>query len=205
MDWIIVPAAYCLGSISFGLLLFGRIKGRDLREVGSGNPGATNVLRSAGRLPALAVLALDVAKGALPILIGLRLDLSAPLLCAAAVATVMGHMYPLFHGFRGGKGVATAAGALGALEPRFLLPCGVVFALVLITTRYVSLASMSAVALYPAMVLAGLAKWRLAFDTRSLATASGLIALLVIWRHRQNVSRLLAHDESRFGGSRRPS
>ena len=121
MQWLLVPAAYCLGSVSFSLLLVRRLQDLDLRETGSGNPGATNVLRSVGGLPALVVLVLDVAKGAIPILVGERIGASGAVLGGAAVATVVGHMYPLFHGFRGVKGVATTAGALGAIQPQLLL------------------------------------------------------------------------------------
>jgi glycerol-3-phosphate acyltransferase PlsY len=142
------------------------------------------------------VLVLDIAKGALPILLGRRLGAGDAELAAAAVAVVAGHMYPLFHGFRGGKGVATAAGALGALQWQLLVPSGLVFVLTAAVSRYVSLASILAAALY-----ALLAWWW--GPERSAgawtAAAASLIALLVVWRHRDNIARLLARSETRLG------
>lgn len=205
MEWFLVPAAYCLGSVSFSLLLVGWLQSRDLREIGSGNPGATNVLRSAGRLPALAVLVLDITKGVVPILVGERIEAPGAVLGATAVAVVVGHMYPIFHGFRGGKGVATTAGALGALQPQLLLVVGAVFLLTLTVTRFVSLASMLGVVLYPILAAASIGTGRLPADQIWLPVASGLIAALVVWRHRANIQRLLAHREARLGTDRRTS
>lgn len=196
MQWLLVPAAYCLGSVSFSLLVVERLRRRDLRELGSGNAGATNVLRTVGALPALAVLLLDIAKGVVPVLAGRRLGIDGAVLGAAAVAVVYGHMYPVFHQLRGGKGVATAAGALGALQWQLLVPCGLSFLVIVALTRYVSLASMVTIALYALLAWGwegpdGGQPW--------LPVAAGIIAALVIWRHRSNVHRLLAHTETRLG------
>jgi glycerol-3-phosphate acyltransferase PlsY len=202
MRWLLVPLGYCLGSISFSLLLVRRLRQLDLRETGSGNPGATNVLRSAGGWPALAVLVLDVAKGAVPILIGERLGASGAILGCTAAATVLGHMYPIFHGFRGGKGVATSAGALGAAAPTILLACGLVFAVTLALTRYVSLASILGVGLYPVLAAWLLSVGTLGTGERWIPLTSAGVALLVLWRHRANVGRLLRHTEARLGVSK---
>lgn len=196
MQWLLVPAAYGLGSISFGILLVGRLEDRDLRQMGSGNAGATNVLRSVGRLPALVVLLLDISKGVAPILLGRRLGVAGPVLGAAAVAVVLGHMYPVFHGFRGGKGVATAAGALGALQWQLLALSGLSFVVVVALTRYVSLASILGVTTYA--VLASSQGASSAAEAW-LPAASGAIAALVIWGHRSNIQRLLTHRETRLG------
>ena len=196
MHWLLVPAAYGLGSVSFSLLLVRRIAQRDVREMGSGNAGATNVLRTVGGTPALVVLVLDILKGIVPIVLGRRLGAPAAVLGCAAVAVVCGHMYPLFHQFRGGKGVATAAGALGALQWQLLVPCGLSFLVLVALTRYVSLASIVAVALFPLLA------WGTGPATPGgwwPALASSGIAGLTIWRHRANIERLLARDEARLG------
>ncbi len=203
MPWLLVPAGYCVGSISFGLLVVRRLRGLDLRETGSGNPGATNALRSAGRGPALAVLLLDIVKGAVPILLGQRIGVAGPVLGATAVATVIGHMYPLFHRFRGGKGVATTAGALAAIRPELLLASGVVFALVLGVTRYVSLASLVGVTAFPVTASVGLARGELGPDEIWIPLAATLIAVLVVWRHRANIGRIVHRRERRIGTERR--
>lgn len=199
MHWLLVPAAYCLGSISFGLLVVGLLQRQDLRGVGSGNPGATNVLRAAGKAPALLVLLLDILKGAVPILLGARLGVGARILALAAVAAVIGHMFPLFHGFRGGKGVATAAGALGALQPLLLLAAAAVFVAVVSSTRYVSLASMVAVVAYGLVALLALERGWLAAEERWIVLAAVAIAALVVARHHGNIARLWRGDEPRLG------
>lgn len=202
VHWLLVPAAYCLGSISFSLLLVRRLRHYDLRNTGSGNLGATNVLRSAGTLPALAVLVLDVAKGAVPIQLGERIGASGLVMGATAVAVVAGHVFPLFHGFRGGKGVATTAGALGAAQPQILLVSAVAFLIALLLTRYVSVASMLGVALYPITAVTWVAVGRQPSLEMWVPLSSALIAVLVIWCHRTNIRRLLKRREARFGSHR---
>lgn len=203
MQWWLVPASYLLGSISFSLLLVSLIERQDLRRLGSGNAGATNVLRIAGRTPAAATLALDIGKGALPIWVGLRLGAPSTILGAAALAVVVGHIYPVFHGFRGGKGVATATGALGVLAPLVLAACASVFAIVLLATRYVSLASILGVSTYPVAMAIGLQLGWLREDSWWMVATSGAVVVLVVLRHRDNITRLRAGEESRLGGEGR--
>jgi acyl phosphate:glycerol-3-phosphate acyltransferase len=180
--------AYLLGSIPFGLLLT-RLAGiGDLRRIGSGNIGATNVLRTGSKALAGLTLACDVGKGAAAVLIGKAWGMEAVLV--ASVAVVIGHMFPVWLRFRGGKGVATALGVLLALAwPVGVIAAGLWFATALIS-HYSSLA-----ALVAAVAVPGLA-WVFADPPR--ATVISVIAILVVIRHRGNVQRLLAGTESRI-------
>lgn len=195
---LLVAASYLLGSVSFSYLLVRRSAGRDVRTVGSGNPGATNALRAAGKRVGAAVLVLDVAKGVLPTLAGRALGRPEIIVGAIALAVVLGHVFPIFLGFRGGKGVATAAGALGALAPLPLLLVLVAFVMVVALSRYVSLGSVvAALSFVPAAWLTNRLGW-----TRVdpwVIMAGGLIATLVLIRHRSNLVRLFAGRERRLG------
>ena len=151
----LVAGAYLLGSISFSYLIVRVLQGRDVRTVGSGNAGATNVLRAAGKLPGIAALVLDVAKGVAAVVIARSLAAPPPVVGGCAVAVVLGHVFPVFLGFRGGKGVATAAGALGALAPLALVPAVVVLVAVVAWKRYVSLGSIVAALTFPAALALG--------------------------------------------------
>ncbi len=193
MNLLLVPAAYVLGSVSWGLLVARWVGRLDLRQVGSGNTGATNVLRAAGKGPAVLVLCLDILKGAAPVAVANALGVEATVLGATAVAAVVGHMFPIFHGFRGGKGVATAAGALGALRPWMLIPAALVFLVVVAWTRYVSLASLLGVAVFAVVALA-MGDW--------VAPAAAVVATLVVVRHRGNIARLWSGEERRLGERR---
>lgn len=198
IDVLLIGCSYLLGSIPFSYLLVRLSAGRDVREVGSGNPGATNALRAAGKGVGAAVLVLDVAKGVLPTLAARALSRPEIIVGAVALAVVVGHIFPLFLAFRGGKGVATSAGALGALAPLPLLVVLVVFVLVVAVTRYVSLGSMiAAISFVPAAWLTNRLGW-----TRVdpwVILAGGVIAVLVIVRHRGNLVRLLGGSERRLG------
>ncbi len=203
MSWALgsalIAGAYLVGSISFSVLIVRARRGLDVREHGSGNAGATNVLRLAGPGSAALVLLLDVAKGAVPVQAGRALDVPGAVIGAAALAAVAGHVWPVFHGLRGGKGVATAAGAFGALA---WLPAGLaaaVFLTVAVLTRYVSAASVSAVASFPLWLHAGAgAGWTEA--PPAWLTASALtLAALVAFTHRDNLKRLAAGTEHRLG------
>jgi len=204
VSWaLLVLASYLLGAVPVGYLLVRRIAGQDVREVGSGNVGATNVARAAGRGVGLATLAGDLLKGALPVLAAYALDSPAPARAGAAVAAVAGHVYSLFLGFRGGKGVATAAGAMGALAPLPTALAATVFAATLGLRRYVSLASIVGVSSFPVLlVLCAVAGW-IAPPQPSLLAAAVLIAALVVVRHRGNLERLRRGTEPRLGRERR--
>ncbi|WP_019550061.1 glycerol-3-phosphate 1-O-acyltransferase PlsY [Thermus scotoductus] len=183
--------AYLFGSIPAGVLV-ARTYGVDIRKVGSGNIGATNVLRALGPGPALMVAFFDVFKGGVAVLIARAVGIEGPLLGGVALAAVLGHNYSLFLGFRGGKGVATSFGTLLFLDPILALwtfPIGVS---VMLLTRYVSAGSMTGGV--AAMVLA-LALSRPLWEVVTV----GLMALLIFWTHRENLKRLQAGTERRLG------
>ena len=197
--WTLIAGAYLLGSISFSVLVVQALQNFDVRERGSGHAGASNVLRLAGRGPAIAVLVGDIAKGVVPVQVAQALGAPGPIVGAGAMAAVVGHVFPVFHGFRGGKGVATAAGALSSLA---WLPAGVsalVFLAVAAATRYVALASMTAVTAFPLLIyLGGRFGWIPSAPGWLLVTAIA-IALLIVVKHRENLERLRAGTEHRLG------
>lgn len=201
MTWaVLLAAAYLLGSVPFSVVVVRLLQGIDVRAVGSGNPGATNALRSAGPAAGLAVLALDVGKGALPVLAGLRMGASPGVLAAAAAAAVAGHVFPVYLAFHGGKGVATAVGSLAVLLPVATVSGVLLFLAVVLRTRYVSLASLVLVwSIPPLALLFARAGWAAAAGQALLGAVA--IALLVSVRHRGNIGRLLAGTERRLGGS----
>lgn len=188
---LLVLAGYLLGSVSFAVLVVRMRTGRDIREEGSGNAGATNVLRSHGKTLAVLVALLDVAKGAAAVLL-VRLVTADPRYAAAAgFAAVLGHVFPAFYGFRGGKGVATALGTFLVLAPVAMLTCIGVFALVVAATRYVSLGSILAMALLP--VAAGLFR-----SPWAIVVAAAATSLLTIGKHLENLKRLARGEERRL-------
>jgi len=194
-----VLGAYLLGSVSWSYLVVKAREGKDVRTVGSGNAGATNVLRAAGKGPAVIVLLLDVTKGMLAVAVARLIQTAPPVVGAAAVAVVLGHVFPVFLGFRGGKGVATSAGALGALAPAALLVALLVFVAVVAWKRYVSLGSMVAAASMPLLVWIGQRLGWIAGDDPWTIAASAAIALIVIVKHRSNLRRLWQGVEPRLG------
>jgi glycerol-3-phosphate acyltransferase PlsY len=197
---LLVAGGYLLGSISFSLLLVRLLARIDLRSFGSGNAGATNVLRASGRWPALVVLLLDVAKGFAPVRLGQGLGAPAALAAGAGLAAIVGHAYPAFFGFRGGRGVATGFGVFLALSPLAGAAALAVFAGVVAATRIVSLGSVVGAALAPAFALlfARLA-WSPPLPGGAVALAAAGSAV-VVWRHRDNLARLRAGTERRLGG-----
>lgn len=196
---LLLAGAYLVGSIATGVLIVRLLQGLDVRAVGSGNIGATNVLRAAGKRAALLVLLGDFAKGALPVLAALWLGASPAVATAVAIAAVLGHLFPLFFGWRGGKGVATAAGALAVLLPLATFVACLCFAAAVIASRRVSLGSIGGALVLP------IAGWFLpaaGFAERAeLAYSLGAagVALLVVLRHRDNLRRLVAGTEPRLG------
>jgi glycerol-3-phosphate acyltransferase PlsY len=188
--WIVF--AYLLGSIPFGVVAARLFGGRDPRTGGSGNIGATNVLRTVGRKAGVFTLACDALKGYLPAALAAA-SLGSPAKAAAVgMAAFLGHLFPLYLRFRGGKGVATGAGVFLALSPAALGASLVVFVLVVVRWRMVSLGSVvSAVVLVPATYL-----FR---EDAGVVAAAALTAALSIWKHRANIRRIAAGEESRLG------
>lgn len=195
--------SYLIGSIPFGYLIVRLRLGADIRETGSGGTGATNVSRRAGKAAGLLTLLLDAAKGAAAVLVarsivaassGNKLEWSVG---AAAIAVLLGHIFPVWLKFRGGKGVATGVGIMAVLVPVPTLIAGVAFLITFLLTRYVSLASMTAAALLPLLVLAYNAMLKPPIDVGMILTAAAG-ALLIVWAHRANINRLLEGTESKF-------
>jgi glycerol-3-phosphate acyltransferase PlsY len=182
-------AAYLIGSVPFGLVLTRLAGAGDVREIGSGNIGATNVLRTGRRGLALATLVLDVLKGALPVWLAYRY-LGPDMAVVVGLGAVLGHCFPVWLKFKGGKGVATAAGVVIALTPAIAAIALGVFVLMVLATRYVSLGSMlGALAAAPSAYLMGHVQ---------AAELYLLLALLIVLKHAGNVRRLLQGSEAKF-------
>ena len=199
----IPAAAYLLGSIPFGLLLTRLFGGGDVRKSGSGNIGATNVARVAGTLPGILTLLFDVAKGAAAVWLAGRVsNESATWMMIAALATLLGHCFPIWLKFRGGKGVATAAGAFLVLCPAALLGSVILFLLVVFFWRYISLASISAAASMPLLIYI---LWAPHHAPPPIVTFGALAAAgIIIYKHDGNIQRLVQGEEpkSSFGKKR---
>ena len=187
---LLLLSAYLLGSIPTGLLL-GKALGVNIREAGSGNIGATNVYRTMGRKVGILTLLGDCLKGVIPVLVAKWLGLPDLWIAAVGLAAFLGHVYTIFLGFKGGKGVATALGVFLATSPLSVLIAIGVFAVVLYSWRYVSLASITAAVVIPILV------WLIELKPE-LIVMSFLIATIVIFRHRENIARLRAGTENRF-------
>jgi acyl phosphate:glycerol-3-phosphate acyltransferase len=189
--------AYLLGSIPFGLLLGRILGGTDVRKVGSGNIGATNVARAAGPAAGILTLVFDAGKGGLAVWLAGRVTHGeAGVMVMAGVLALLGHCFPVWLKFRGGKGVATAAGIFLALCPEALLAATILFALVVWTWRYVSLGSLAAAAALPLLVYL---LWAPHFAPPEIVTFGSLaIAAIVIYRHRGNIGRLARGEEPKF-------
>ncbi len=196
---IIALASYLLGSIPFGYVLVRIFRGEDVRTSGSGNIGATNVARKS---PALGVvtLILDAAKGLAAVVLarfvfgGAHQEL---VMTIAAVCAVLGHMFPVWLRFRGGKGIATSVGSFALLAPKSILCLVALFLILVAATRYVSLGSVAAAAAFPPLAWA----WHEFAGPLQLGLLS-VASILMLWKHRQNVSRLLAGTESKLGAKR---
>lgn len=186
-----LAVGYLLGSVPFAFLV-ARWRGIDLRSRGSQNVGASNVLRTAGLLSGVTALVLDGVKGSAAVIVADRIAAGTVWPVAAGVASVVGHVFPIWLGFRGGKGVATAAGVFGVLAPGAVAAAAVAFVVAVSVSRYISVGSMVA-----ACVLTGATA--MVRSDRALVTGAGIVAALVLWRHSDNIMRLRAGTERRVG------
>ncbi len=195
-----IAAAYLIGSIPFGFLLVKKLTGADVRATGSGNIGATNVLRTAGRAAGVATLALDIAKGFFAVWLAERLtggDLRW--MTAAALAVVAGHAFPVFLRFQGGKAVASFVGAFLYLTPLPLVAVLIVFVITVARTRYISLGSILGAGTFPFAV------WLISHPPIYIVFAAAAGGAFIIYRHKSNLARLRAGTENVFRFSRRGS
>jgi glycerol-3-phosphate acyltransferase PlsY len=192
----VVMLAYLLGSLSFAVIVSKAMRLDDPRSYGSGNPGATNVLRSGNKIAAIATLLLDALKGVAAVLFAKlmaeRLGFGDGTVALAGLGAFLGHLYPVFFRFQGGKGVATAAGVLLALNPWLGLLSLATWLVVAVLTRYSSLAALVTAVLAPVYVL-------LLHGDPQRAMAVAVMSVLLVWRHRSNISKLIAGSESRLG------
>ena len=206
LPWLVALAAYLIGSLSFAVIVSRAMGLSDPRSYGSGNPGATNVLRSGSKKAAIATLLLDAFKGWLPVMLvkwlGEPYGLGEGTQALAGLAAFLGHLYPVFFRFQGGKGVATAVGVLLAFQPLLALATVLTFAIIVFFFRYVSLASMLAAVFAPAYYLLGNGVAWQASGEKTLALMA--MGVLLIWRHRENIRRLLAGTESKLGSRKKP-
>lgn len=197
--------AYLVGSLSFAVIVSRAFGLADPRSYGSGNPGATNVLRSGSKAAAIVTLLLDAAKGWLPVMLvrwlGPDAGLGEDTQALVGVAAFLGHLWPVFFRFQGGKGVATAAGVLLAFQPWLGVATLATWIIIAVFFRYSSLASMVAAVFAPAYYLLGDGVAWPASGAIALATTA--MALLLLWRHRENIRRLLAGTESKLGSKKK--
>jgi len=200
-----VLAAYLVGSLSFAVIVSRFVGLADPRSYGSKNPGATNVLRSGNKKAAIATLVLDAVKGWLPLWVagvwGPGLGLGPITMALVGLAAFVGHLYPVFFHFKGGKGVATAVGVLFGVDWLLALACLASFGIVVFFTRFVSLASMVAAVFAPVyFMFGGDVAWQ---ASPPMVGALVVMAVLLIWRHRENVDRLVKGTESKLGAKKK--
>ena len=199
---LLVIIAYLLGSIPFGYLIVRGRSGDDIRQSGSGGTGATNVSRRAGKAAGVFTLVLDALKGAVAVLLarlmaGTGADVNW-VIAAAAIAVIVGHIFPVWLGFRGGKGVATGVGVFLILAPVALLCAGVIFLAIVALTRYVSVGSITAAILIPLFVWLQNIFVEPVSNLYPLLTAAVIGALLIVFAHRCNITRLARGTEARL-------
>ncbi len=188
--WIV--AAYLIGSISFGII-FSKLFGLpDPRTVGSGNIGATNIARSGKKLPAILTLLGDALKGWLPVWLALQSNMLMWVVASIGLAVLFGHLYPIYHKFKGGKGVATALGVMLAISIWLAVAAVATWAIVFAFSRYSSLGSIAA------SVMSPIYAWFL-LPYKDYVLMVFLMAIMLVWRHRTNIQKLLAGTESGFG------
>jgi glycerol-3-phosphate acyltransferase PlsY len=192
-ELVALSAAYVIGSVPFAIVLVRIFRGVDVRTQGSGNAGATNVLRTAGKALAIGTMLLDVGKGVLAVVLMRSVTYDARWMGAAAVFVTLGHIFPVWFSFRGGKGVATVVGSFGVLAPGAVLAVVGVFVLVVAATRFVSLGSITAACLLPLAM-------RLLFQAPDAeVVAAAATTFLLVVSHRANIQRLMDGTERRLG------
>jgi len=201
----VVLASYLMGSLSFAVIVSRLMGLNDPRSYGSKNPGATNVLRSGNKKAAILTLLFDAFKGFLPMWLvqtfGPAHGMGADVAALSGLAAFLGHLYPVFFGFVGGKGVATAVGVVVGIHGGLALATLMTFAIVVYFSRYVSLASMVAAVFAPVFYLFGDGVAWQASGAEVLSLA--VMAVLLVWRHSENINRLMAGTESRLGASKK--
>jgi glycerol-3-phosphate acyltransferase PlsY len=188
---LILICAYLIGNLSSGYLV-GRFRRIDIRQHGSGNIGATNVLRTLGLIPSLVTLVLDSGKGVLAVFLAKQLGANQWIIAISGIMVILGHNWPVFLGFKGGRGVATALGVILALMPGVGVFVAIIWFFLVFVTRYISVGSIGAALSLP------IAAWLIGETNQSIFVAV-VIGLLVVWRHRPNMGRLLAGEEYKIG------
>jgi glycerol-3-phosphate acyltransferase PlsY len=204
LDLLLIPIAYLIGSISFAVVVSKCMRLPDPHSYGSGNPGATNVLRTGNKLAAVLTLIGDALKGYLAVMLArillgdesLTSTLNSWLLCGVVVAAFLGHLYPIFHGFKGGKGVATACGILFGINWILGLATLGTWIIVAVFMRYSSLAALAAAVFGPIYFV-------FLFGFQPMGIALLVVCLLLIWRHRSNIHNLMNGKESRIGSKKK--
>ena len=200
MTWLLIPFAYLIGSISFAVVVSKCMRLPDPYSYGSGNPGATNVLRTGNKRAAVLTLLGDALKGFLAVMIArfflgeaaLANDAGAWIMCGVVIAVFLGHLYPVFHGFKGGKGVATACGILFGINLTLGLATLATWLIVAFFLRYSSLAALAAAVFGPIYFI-------FLFGFQPMAIALSIVCALLIWRHRSNIQNLMNGTETRIG------
>ena len=204
LELLVIPIAYLIGSISFAVVVSKCMRLPDPHSYGSGNPGATNVLRTGNKLAAILTLIGDALKGYLAVMLArillgdesLSSTLNSWLLCGVVIAVFLGHLFPIFHGFKGGKGVATACGILFGINWILGLATLGTWVIVAIFMRYSSLAALAAAVFGPIYFI-------FLFGFQPMAISLVLICSLLIWRHRSNIKNLVNGSESRIGSKKK--
>jgi glycerol-3-phosphate acyltransferase PlsY len=204
LELLVIPIAYLIGSISFAVVVSKCMRLPDPHSYGSGNPGATNVLRTGNKLAAALTLIGDALKGFLAVMLARMLlgdtsltsTLNSWLLCGVVIAVFLGHLFPIFHGFKGGKGVATACGILFGIN--WILGVATLSTWIIVATfmRYSSLAALAAAVFGPIYFI-------FLFGFQPMAIALAIICALLIWRHRSNIRNLMNGTESRIGSKKK--
>ncbi|MCO7176762.1 glycerol-3-phosphate 1-O-acyltransferase PlsY [Sporolactobacillus kofuensis] len=185
--------SYLIGSISFSYIITKKIKKIDIRKTGSGNAGATNTMRVLGTGPALGVLILDVLKGIVCVLIARGLGIDDWAVACSGLAAIIGHDFPVYFGFKGGKGVATTIGVFFMIMPLYALIAGVITILIIALTRFVSLGSLFFLLMTPIL------GWVLNHYSAGVLIVAFCITILAFYQHRANINRLIHGEENKLG------